>query len=131
MANSMSLEQALQNIQAGKFSFGMVDVIQNHLEQLSTELMDVRSAGIKKNAESAEKTNELELELLKCRAELDAVRREAANMKNEIHDLKKHEAHLREAFDARISECISQLKQGVTTLFDDAGSVVAQGKKAA
>lgn len=131
MTNSMSLEQALQHIQAGKFSFGMVDVIQNHLDYVSTELAEVRAESIEKISAFEMKSTALELELLRCRSELDAARRETANMKIEINDLKKNEAHLKEACDARINECISQLKQSVTSLFDDAGFVAARAKQAA
>ena len=127
----MSLEQALQHIQAGKFSFGMVDVIQNHLDYVSTELAEVRAESVEKIRAFEKKSNALELELLKCRSELDAARRETANMKIEINDLRKNEAHLKEACDARIHECISQLRQSVTSLFDNADFVSAKTKKAA
>lgn len=131
MTNSMSLEQALQHIQAGKFSFGAVDVIQNHLEYVSTELSEVRAISIDKITQAENKTSTLELELLKCRAELDAARREAANMKIEIGDLRKNEAHLKKTYDARVNECINQLKQSVANLCDDAGSMAAQAKRSA
>lgn len=119
MKNSMSIDQALQQIEAGKFSFGMVDAIQNHLEYVSSQLADERSVHKSEIAASAQKTSNLEIELLKLRAELDASRRETASMKIEISDLKRKEAQLKDEYDVRIKDCISHLKQGLTDLFDD------------
>ncbi len=131
MKNSMSIEQALEHIEAGKFSFGMVDVIQNHLEYVSSQLADERSAYKSEIATSAQKTSNLEIELLKCRAELDAAHRETASMKIEISDLKRKEAHLKDEYDARIKDCISHLKQGVADLFNDAENYDLSQKKQA
>ena len=132
MNNSMSVEQALQQIEAGKFSFGMVDAIKNHLEYISSQLVDERSAHKSEIADAAKKTSNLEIEMLKCRAELDAARRETASLKIEIGDLKRKESHLKDEYDARIMDCISQLKQGVIDLFNDAESHdLAQKKQAA
>lgn len=132
MNNSMSIEQALQQIEAGKFSFGMVDTIQNHLEYISSQLVDERSAHKSEIAAAAQKTSNLEIELLKCRAELDAARRETASLKIEIGDLKRKESQLKDEYDARIMDCIRQLKQGVVDLFNDAESHdLAQEKQAA
>ena len=128
----MSIEQALQQIEAGKFSFGMVDAIKNHLEYISSQLVDERSAHKSEIATAAQKTSNLEIELLKCRAELDAARRETASLKIEIGDLKRKESHIKDEYDARIMDCISQLKQGVVDLFNDAESHdLAQKKQAA
>ena len=132
MKNSMSIEEALQQIEAGKFSFGMVDAIQNHLEYVSSKLSDERSAHRSEIAASEQKTSNLEIELLKCRAELDTARRETASMKIEISDLKRKEANLKDKYDARIKDCISHLKQGVADLFNNAEDHdLAQKKQAA
>jgi hypothetical protein len=132
MNNSMSVEQALQQIEAGKFSFGMVEAIKNHLEYISSQLVDERSAHKSEIADAAKKTSNLEIEMLKCRAELDAARRETASLKIEIGDLKRKESYLKDEYDARIMDCISQLKQGVIDLFNDAESHdLAQKKQAA
>lgn len=132
MNNSMSVEQALQQIEAGKFSFGMVEAIKNHLEYISSQLVDERSAHKSEIADAAKKTSNLEIEMLKCRAELDAARRETASLKIEIGDLKRKESQLKDEYDARIMDCISQLKQGVVDLFNDAESHdLAQKKQAA
>ena len=132
MNNSMSIEQALQQIEAGKFSFGMVDAIKTHLEYISSKLVAERSAHKSEIVTAAQKTSNLEIELLKCRAELDAARRETASLKIEIDDLKRKESHIKDEYDARIMDCISQLKQGVVDLFNDAESHdLAQKKQAA
>ena len=132
MNNSMSVEQALQQIEAGKFSFGMVEAIKNHLEYISSQLVDERSAHKSEIADAAKKTSNLEIEMLKCRAELDAARRETASLKIEIGDLKRKESQLKDEYDARIMDCIRQLKKGVVDLFNDAESHdLAQKKQAA
>lgn len=129
MKNPMSIEQALQQIEAGKFSFGLVEAIQNHLEFISNQLSDERNANRQKTAEFDQKTGSLELELLKCRAELDAARRETANLNTEVSDLKRKEAYQKEAYDAQISECVNQLKQSVCELFDGASSISSSRKQ--
>lgn len=125
----MSIEQALQQIEAGKFSFGLVEAIQNHLEFISNQLSDERNANRQKTAELDQKTGSLELELLKCRAELDSSRRETANLKTEVSDLKRKEAHLKESYDAQISECVNQLRQSVCELFDEANSISTSNRQ--
>jgi uncharacterized protein YhaN len=129
MKNSMSIEQALQHLQDGKFSFGLVETIQNYLEFMSNQLADERNACHDKTSILEQNTGALELELLKCRAELDSSRREIGSLKIEVRDLKNNESRLMEVGEARINDCVRLLKQNVCDIFDKDSSASSLQKQ--
>jgi hypothetical protein len=76
MADEMEIELALAHLEAGKFSFRMVDAIKNHVDKLENELAATRSqhASAVDDARRFELANwRLEAELTKLNAKIHAL----------------------------------------------------------